>query len=249
MSFWSIHTKILAIVTVTLFCTSNNTYALMIDSFETPQALEATSSTPSVSSSVDGTGILGNERDVVVSKSSGPVNAKFEIAPSGTHWLSFGLGPATKGTAHLTWDGSDNNPLNDVFTGLGGIDLTDDNTSNALTVDVLFADLNVDLSVRVWTDANNASSAVLSLPGGTTSLTDVSVLFSAFSTTHGAGADFSNAGMVELAVNPTNAATDILVDNIYTEFVPEPSSLVLAGICLCSLLMINRRQGKERLYQ
>ena len=58
----------------------------------------------------------------------------------------------------------------------------------------------------------NASSAVLSLPGGTTSLTDVSVLFSAFSTTHGAGADFSNAGMVELAVSPANAATDILVE-------------------------------------
>ena len=103
MCFWNVNTKIIIIVTVALFCVSNNTHALLIDSFETSQVLKATSSTPSVSSSVDGNGILGNERDAVVSKASGPVHSELEIASFGMYWLSFSLGPATKGSADLTW--------------------------------------------------------------------------------------------------------------------------------------------------
>ena len=244
MCIWNANTKIIIIVTLSLFCLANNTHALLIDSFETSQILKATSSTPVVSSSVDGNGILGNERDAVVSKTSGPVNSELEIASFGVYWLSFSLGPATKGVADLTWDGNDDDPLNDSFTGLGGIDLTDNNASNALTLDVIFDDLPVDLSVRVWSDANNASSAVVPLPGGITSLTNVSVLFSAFSTTHGAGADFSNVGMIDLTVDSGMAATDVLVDTIYTEFVPEPSSLLLIGMSFCGLLVINCRRAR-----
>ncbi len=219
---------------------TGSAHALVIDSFETSQSLMAASFMVTDSGSVIGPGIIGDERDAVVTWTSGPVFSELDVISAGTGFLSFSLGANTLGSAALTWDGDDNSSTDD-FTGLGGSDLTDSNMSNAMLFDIVSDDNLVDLSITVWTDASDASSAILSLPGGIVSSTDFSVLFASFSPILGSGADFANVGMIRVEIDAALVATDLLIESVRTGFIPEPSTLTLAACALIGLAYVRRR--------
>ena len=220
---------------------NSQAHALLVDSFETSQSLMAASFMTTDSGSVIGPGIIGDERDAVVTWTSGPVFSELDVVSAGTGFLSFSLGANTMGSTALTWDGNDSSPTDD-FTGLSGADLTDSNMSNAMRFDVVFDDLAVDINITVWTDASNASSAILSLPGGIVSSTDFDVFFASFTPILGTGADFANVGMIRVEIDAALAATDVLVDTINTVFVPEPASFFLVGIGFVGLLLTRRHR-------
>jgi len=221
---------------------TSSAQALIVDTFETPQSMMAASFMTSDSSSVTGTGILGDGRDAVVAWISGPVFAELDIVSGGGGLLSFSLGAKTMGSTSLTWDGNDSNASADDFTGLGGVDLTDGGTANAFEVDVLFDDLAVDVVVTVWTDATKASAATISLPGGITSSTDFSALFASFTPTIGGGADFTDVGMIRVEIEAGLAATDVLIDTIRTVDIPEPSTYLLASFALIGMIATRRQR-------
>ncbi len=150
--------------------------AELIDSSETSQSLMTAFFMTTDSGSVIGPEIIGDDRDAVVTWKSGPVFSEFDVVSAGTGFLSFSLGADTNGSTALTWDGNDSSSADD-FIGLGGVDLTDDNMSNAMRFDVVFDDLPVDVNITVWTDASNTSNAILSLPGRITSSLRQSFLF------------------------------------------------------------------------
>jgi len=232
----------LFVVSAVLFVTSDVAKAKLIDSFETGQSLAASSGTPVDSSTVDtaGTDIIGGERDTVVEWLAGD-NVTFNVN-SGTARLNFSLDTDTNGTFLITWDGDDSDASSDDYTGLGGVDLTDGGASDRMRLDVLFDDLPVDLLVRVWTDADNASEVVYSLGGTITSSTFFDELFTSFTQVSGTSgpADFSNVGMIQLGFASVPTATDLTINSIHT--VPEPGSFALIGLGLAGVATFRRRR-------
>lgn len=231
-------------VAVCLFVSS--AHAVIIDSFDTAQTLQANSGTTSDSGSVGPTaGIVGGHRDTVASWTSGPNNVDLAIDSGSSSALDLNLGSDTLGDATIQWDGSDGSVALDP-TGLGGVDLTAGSTLNALGIEVLFDDSPVNVTLRVFTDAGNWSSAVLGLPGGIFAAQSHTLTFASFTTQSGSGADFANVGAIEMFIDPQFAATDLTLDFIESTFVPEPSSMLLAAIGFVGLIAAVRRRRRNR---
>jgi len=125
--------------------------------------------------------------------------------------------PSVTGRSQLIYDGSAD-PLNIDATGLGGIDLTDGGTSNAIEVRVVFADQGGSIVLEVYTDANNRST--VTIPITVTATEEIFIVpFTDFVTAAGASgpADFSNVGAVTLDVDgATTAALDVQLDLLQT---------------------------------
>ena len=125
--------------------------------------------------------------------------------------------PSVTGRSRLIYDGS-TDPLNVNATGLGGADLTDGGTSNAIEVRVEFADQGGIISIEVFTDGNNRSTA--SIPITVTAAEEIFIIpFTDFSTPAGATgpANFSNVGAVALDVDGSStAALDVQLDLLQT---------------------------------
>jgi len=125
--------------------------------------------------------------------------------------------PSVTGRSQLIYDGSAD-PLNVDATGLGGIDLTDGGTSNAIEVRVVFADQGGSIVIEVYTDANNRST--VTIPITVTATEEIFIVpFTDFVTAAGASgpADFSNVGALTLDVDgATTAALDVQLDLLQT---------------------------------
>jgi hypothetical protein len=196
--------------------------AVNIDTFNDGAIdLVANSSTNSASTQVDVTsGVLGNERDGLVTWSSGTGgNVNLETDVSDSNVCEFTQDSGIAGTASLTWDGNDNDPSLDA-TGLSSQDLTDSNTNTGILVEVTHNEGQIDLTVEAYTDGSNWSDYTLRLSGGLTETTDPNHLdlffpFDNFTTQAGSGADFSNIGAVVLEIDGTIASgADVTIDSL-----------------------------------
>ncbi|MCB9436685.1 MAG: DUF11 domain-containing protein [Anaerolineales bacterium] len=192
---------------------------ITIDGFDTDQATldlvhpGGTGST--TGSTVTGGGMLGGERDVRLTLNSGIVPGNGVHTTTAGGFFSYGQDPTANGSVQIQWDGVDGdfNTLN--ATGLGGVDLTGGGTSDAFIMGVLFDDLAIDVAIEVYTDAGNASTRTLSLPGSIFVATEVAIPFSSFTPTLGGGANFGNVGAITLSfTSPT--APDIVLDFFQT---------------------------------
>ena len=135
--------------------------------------------------------------------------------------------PSVTGRSRLIYDGS-TDPFNVDATGLGGVDLTDGGTSNAIEVRVVFADQGGTKIIEVFTDSNNRST--VSIPITVTTTEEIFIIpFTDFVTSPGATgpADFSNVGAVALDVDgSTTAALDVQLDLLQSRatLAPEKSA-------------------------
>jgi hypothetical protein len=218
--------------------------ALIIDSFDTFHAItDPPPSPPPNSISVSGVGILGGHRDASVSKvggNGGAVSQSAYLAGTDTI-LSHSQDAGVFGTSLVQWDGDDSS-LGLDHTGLGGVDLTQSATQNAIEYFVRFDDSPVIVTMSVYTDAANYSTHSLVLPGGIYNIPlfpsqSFLVPYSDFSVGGGPGADFGNVGAITLDINGTLVAgADLELDFIGTEYIPpdpvipEPSTLILLGL-------------------
>jgi hypothetical protein len=199
----------------------------LIDHFDLAQSLpRVTSGSPTASSSAPAapvtppgdTNILGGQRDLsltFISATEGPLTGASLDIPGVQSSLNISQDTGVKATATIQWDGYQTPP--DTATvldpvglragGATGVDLTQSGQRTAIRIAVTFNDSKVDLTFRVYTDANNWSQRTLQLPGGQTAGATKYYywLFGDFAQGQGAtgGATFTNVGAVELFIDGT----------------------------------------------
>ncbi len=192
--------------------------SITIDSFATNQSALILTYPPagtSASSSASGAGILGGERDLQINLTAGVIagNSLTGVVSSG--FYSYSQDATIAGNSLLQWDGTDGSAALNA-TGLGGIDLTVGGIQDAFLFDVEFDDLPVDVTIVVYTDAGNASSLTFTMPGLLFSSTPFVLPYNTFTTSLGAGADFTNVGAITLAVGSPVTAPDVVIDFLQT---------------------------------
>ena len=191
---------------------------IIIDSFSTNQAALSLTFPPSgtsASSSVSGAGIVGGERDLQIALTAGVIAGNSMSAVVSSGFYSYSQDATISGSGTIQWDGTDGSAAVDP-TGLGGIDLTAGGTQDAILIRTFFDDLPISFVVEVFTDAGNASSVTVVLPGLIFSATSFVIPYSSFATTLGAGADFTDVGAITLTGGSSVTAPDVVLDFVQT---------------------------------
>ena len=210
---------VIALFTMTLFygVPFASAAPLAIDPFDATVnglLLVANSATPLVADTVDDASIMGGERDIMVDYISGSGDTRARSVNLGGVF-AHAQDPGVRGRTTLTWDGNDSNALTLDPTGLNGVDLTNP-TNDAFLLYLVSSDVNTQIRVRVYTDANNWSEALIAVSANTNGQL-VTVLFSNFAqgSTATGPADFANVGAIELRINNTAFASvdlDMVID-------------------------------------
>lgn len=219
--------------------------AIIIDSFATSQSLSLAypPGGKSISSSVSGTGILGGERDMMISLIGGVIAGNGISSVAGGGYYSYSQDATIKGRGEIQWDGADGSPaLNPI--GLGGINLTAGGI-DALVLGVISDDVPVNVTITVYSSAGNASSRTLTLPGQINEATTYSFKYSDFSAFLGSGADFANVGAITLKTGSSSTAPDLVFNFLRTSEpanVPEPGTLGLLGLGAAACGLVARRR-------
>jgi len=193
---------------------------IVIDSFTTNQPSLALTFPPAgttASSSVSGAGILpaAGERDLEINLTAGVIAGNQMSATVSSGLFSYSQDATISGNGKITWDGTDGSPTVNP-TGLGGIDLTAGGTQDALLLGAFFDDLPVNVTIEVFTDAGNASSLTLAMPGLIFASTNFVMPYSSFTPSLGAGATFSNVGAITLTLGSAVTAPDVVLDFLQT---------------------------------
>jgi uncharacterized repeat protein (TIGR01451 family) len=182
-----------------------------IDDFETTQLVTAKPPLPSSqnSSQID-SGVMGGERDMYVELTQGtdPFSSVSLISAAGL--LRLASDTTVTGNAKIVWDGVDGNALAINHTGLGGRDLTTFN-GNTMTGIALVSGAdhpNAKIKLRIYTDVNNWSEFTTTVPesvGGAATGLAVFRFDDVPTAKGGNGADFKNAGALELTFEGVSA--------------------------------------------
>lgn len=180
---------------------------------------------------------VGGYRYMSATNSNGRSGGTSLLSSDG--YLDFSNAARTSGTGTLLWDG-----LGSV--GLGGVDLTDRGTNNALFLDVVFADANLTLSFSV-TDTHGATSTLTQTVSQTlVDPTSMAFLFDDFT----GSADFTSLNSISLILSGTTQGLDATIDTVYAAStlsplpaVPVPAAgwLMLGG--LMALGTLKRRKA------
>jgi uncharacterized repeat protein (TIGR01451 family) len=189
-----------------------------VDDFSTNQA-EITAP-PTSTSTVAGAGILGGNRDLLISATasagltSGSVpEGASSAARVDAGVLNFDALPSGPRTAQVTWDGDTDPDVLDPV-GLGGVDLTAGGGSAFVLA--LASTADIQLEVEVFTDGSNSSFASRLLSMGAA---DIYIDFGEMAPAQGTGADFTNVGAIVLTLRMDSGAATL--DSVLTA-VPEP---------------------------
>jgi len=200
-------------VVAALFVISSTLAATVtIDTFDEGfQSLTATYGNSPVSGTVDVAGVIGGERDVIVTYDSGDANVSVIIdsgAPPGSNRLTFNQDSNTIGHADIVWDGNDNDPVTLDSRGLG-VDLTDNGTNDGIQLLVYRCDGNFDLGISVIT---GTSQAVYTLTMTTGVLPPGQSFFVPFTDFSGDQSVFTKTGAIEFRIRPTTMDVDLSLD-------------------------------------
>jgi hypothetical protein len=192
-----------------------------IDHFDTTQTISIVMPVPLPTTVVDSIAdalVLGGERDVIATMTSG-VNAtdrlKVDVNPGGNSYFTYSSDVTINGTAEIQWDGSaDATKSNLDYTGLGGIDLTEAGARDRILLGVTQDDVPVNITIYVYTDASNWSYAVFGLTGGIQAYAPrtFTATFANFVVGGGTGVDFTNVGAMTLFVDasvPVSTGLDL----------------------------------------
>lgn len=195
----------------------------VIDTFETAQAeISAPEPGPS-SSSVNGAGILGGDRDLALERLTGADFAAAEVV-GGVLEMADG---SSRARLEVTYD-SDSDPGTLDPVGLGGVDLTDGGAATALRVVTTSVAEPVDLVVTVYTDDTLVSMAARRLTAAGTELFDFSGFRSVGSV---GGASFDNVGSVVITLTTSVLAPPPLPPSAPSgEATSEPETVLPAAV-------------------
>ncbi|MDG2382715.1 MAG: SdrD B-like domain-containing protein [Pirellulaceae bacterium] len=150
---------------------------LVIDQFETPQSVMASSPVPSSNGSTlsfaNESEVIGAERDMYVNMTAGIGEVQLRVNPFGMNpVLQYDSTSGVEGSSIVTWDGTDNDSNPTPSMGLGGRDLTQGgvNTGFTMALGIDSSGAGDTVEVKLFQgDASNVSSASAAMPitGGT----------------------------------------------------------------------------------
>ena len=186
-----------------------------IDTFNDTAQVSDVDAVACSSASAPGTDILGGERDILVTRTSGSGTVVADADTSVADQLALSIGASTRGTALIQWDGADGTcTLN--ATGLGGVNLTPD---DGLVIWVTSVDLNGAVDLRIYTDAANYSTYNYVIPSAIVS-PGYAVYFPFEQFTNvGTGANYANVGAIEVLIDGTSIdSLDMTIDFVNADF-------------------------------
>ena len=147
----------------------------------------------------------------------------------------------------ITWDGNDSGPEPDVDVdtdGLGGVDLID-GTNTGLLLDIIFADLGVDLTFNIW-DINGNEASV-----NRTFIRDRQneQAFFAYADLVGDSVDLTQVGAIQLLASGPRAydVSLTLLQSVNPDGptpVSAPATLTLVGLGMLGVTMTARRRKR-----
>lgn len=159
--------------------------------------------------------IMGLERDATLELISGTSTCSLDINAGSSGVVAFSAGSGSQLKAVITWDGDDDDADTLDPTGLGGIDL-EDSTNDGIIITVYDWEGNsIDLTLTIYTDASNYSTAVLEMRGGGTISPpgqDYALSFDDDFVDTGSGANLTNVGAIVLEIETASSGADISVD-------------------------------------
>ncbi len=188
------------------------THSIYIDRWETEHRSRLVNCEPAVGSiSVNGPGILGGERDVLLTcLEPGLYGSIWDMVWFFDHEGRYSIRErdGARGRHLLVWDGPDNDPEQLDASGLAGIDMTNRikgcPLQDAFTVEFYdFEPFNpVILTLTVYTDADNWSQFSQTITPDEYSFV-LHYPYSDFVPISGAGADFTDVGALSMQIEPT----------------------------------------------
>ena len=237
-------------------CIPADAHAITIDNFQGTQSVSSNGSSNVTSfSSVNTAGAIGGTRSINTTATGG--NAGLTVTATTTSATPFFYNHSQDATvtaiSNIHWDG-DNTAASVNFTGLNGIDLTEDG-ANAFVFDGVFYDFpsgaNTTITVTVY-DASDSTGAtftefdlVLSQAHSGSLLT---LPFSAIANTGpGGAAVLTNVGAIVLTVNGNSPDVDLIIDLIGTNgtctLIPGVGEGVIdeCGVCIAESDPMNNQ--------
>ena len=177
----------------------NGTSVQVIDPFTGgAQSLSANSVTPIVNGSASDASIVGGERDITLTYTSGTQNVQLDIIPA-INTLSFSSNLQVLGNALLQYDGVDGTGTLNA-TGLGGVSLNATDSAAGIQLSTRGDNAGGTVVVRIYSNATDFSTSTLTIPSQT-SPEAIFVPFSSFAIGGGVGADFNSVGAIEVLIN------------------------------------------------
>ena len=221
----TVQTTVAALASTVLLGVGNaQANTLVIDEFLDLQIAETPG--PLWSSQVGPTGnILGGYRDIFVEivekkRESDRLSSRIFVENGEA---SFNNDAYVTGAGRIRWDGNnDSETLNPL--GLVGIDITQGNLLDSLFMDVIFADLGLNMTFTIYDMDSNSSSISRILNSSISTSQEEAFLFQDFVGT----ADFTNVGAIELGISGPESI-DAVIGSVRISKstpVPEPTSIL-----------------------
>ncbi len=211
---------ILSSVTIILLFSIAYAARINVDNFDDGPQDRLISTPSSFCDQATGAGVQGTQRDLYLEKinNGNAGNVRGNVDLGGNNVYQFSVEASVIGIAMIQWDGTDADCALDFTPGLGGLDFTDGGANDGYEVDVISADLNIELRVIVYTSATAASEATavanqaVSAPGYS-----IFLPFSSFSQSSEAGitspVTWTDVNAVEIRINEAQTpSVDVSLD-------------------------------------
>jgi uncharacterized repeat protein (TIGR01451 family) len=187
-----------------------------IDTFETSQIIEVWQDRRVLTSATAAPEAIGGERDLLAELTSSYGILQLGANAYGLPVLEFDSSAAAEGRRLVTWDGNDGDGSDVAYRGLGGYDLTAGGTVSGIQFSFGADHSTGRMSLRVYTDSENWSQAILDIPRtGGLGTSPVVMQLTDFVPGAGRGADLTNVGALQLEIEG-DAAIDGQIDRIDT---------------------------------
>ena len=186
--------------------------AVTVDTFETDQAeITADSGTPSNSSAVSGTGILGDQREVQVLYDSGPGSVSVLVI---NDQYNHSQDSQVTGSSVITWDGTQTgDTVGTVDSSFSPrVDLTNGGAQDAFELFLIFSDADVQFTVEIFhgsTNCTDSSSTATRTLNRTFNNESLIIPFDDFSPSN----SFTDVCAIQATIDGTNKpAADVTID-------------------------------------
>ncbi len=182
-----------------------------IDTFNTPTQIASAQLPGTPSAATGGSSapdIIGTERDLVVTATTGTGAVTLEVDRSNNNTLIYESGSGTAGQRTIIYDGVDADKANINTSGLGGFDLTNGGAATGIRLNIGVDLASTNITIRVYGASGTSSSRTLVIPqiNPGDPLQELLFPFAQFVAGGGGAVNFAAIGAIEVELDSTNSA-------------------------------------------